>query len=158
MFTKFPILSCDRYNLSENKYYNTEHYLPYLIDNRTSRILMNNKEPAVLIYPKEICVQNNFSNQNPEEGFIIFTEERGFEKVPKRTYRLCILVQREDLRNRSLFVLLWISGCERTMVFVFNISILTFILSMRHYILCVTWLSLLIYVSIEVIKLLNPIG
>ena len=82
MFTKFPILSCDRYNLSENKYYNTEHYLPYLIDNRTSRILMNNEETAVLIYPKEGCDPTRYCDKNPEKGFIIFTEDRGFEELP----------------------------------------------------------------------------
>ena len=84
--TNDACLSCDRYDLVEKQYYNTRHYLPYRMDYYTSTVIINKEETIVLIYAKEITRHQQKPGLQicpiiPREGFIIFTEQRGFEEA-----------------------------------------------------------------------------
>jgi hypothetical protein len=84
-FKNDAFLSCDRYDLVEKQYYNTRHYLPYGMDYYTSTVVTNEEETMVLIHVKEIA-RSQIRPTIPREGFVVFTEERGFEEAIQSFY------------------------------------------------------------------------
>ena len=68
-----PLLSCDRYNLREEKFYSTNFHLPHHFDG--ANVVTDTKESfAVILFGHNVRRNNSLK-------VVIFTEEDGFQDI-----------------------------------------------------------------------------
>ena len=68
IFVTNDLLSCDRYNLSENKYYTSVYTLPYILNYDETSILTNDNETFAIILDDKYM------------KILLFTEDQGFKE------------------------------------------------------------------------------